>query len=256
MRERGGRRRGELRSTLQERVRGGDLDWNEVGWSHRDCGEIPPMTKRWDVIALCLLGGACTLASCQDSVSPPPTPSETGCVQGSLDTPGITVNVVVSGSYAYIEAWDDGLKIVDISTPTSPKLVAAVNTDRIEGLVVVGNYVYTAGWRGLKVIDVSSPETPTVVGSFGDLVACRGLAVVGNYAYVTAFGSEGHTGLVVIDITTPTAPQRVGSVAIPNVYMEDVDVSGGYAYVAAGRSGFYVFDVSTPNATSLVTTID
>jgi len=184
-------------------------------------------------------------------------------MEGWIDTPGTTREIVVSGSYAYIGAWDDGLKIVDCGAPTFPRLVGAVATDRIEGLVVAGNFVYTAGLRGLKVIDVSSPEAPEVVASFGDYrsepsasMSGRGVSVVGNYAYVAANGSLGRSGLVVIDITTPAAPQRVGSVAIPGVYMEDVDVSAGYAYVAAGRSGLYIFDISNPSAPEFVTMVD
>lgn len=63
--------------------------------------------------------------------------------------------------------------------------------------------------------------------------------VEGRYAYC-AKGA----GLVILDVSDPTAPARVGQAFSGSAL--DVQVSGGYAYVADDWAGLRVIDISNP----------
>ncbi|MBK6900180.1 MAG: hypothetical protein IPH09_13315 [bacterium] len=62
------------------------------------------------------------------------------------------------------------------------------------------------------------------------------MTISGSNLYVTDI----ETGLQVIDITNPANPQMVGNVDTP-WYASGVAVTGDYALVATGFSGFYIF---------------
>jgi len=57
------------------------------------------------------------------------------------------------------------------------------------------------------ILDITNPNAPVVVGQTGALPGVvSGLAVAGNYAYV----SDGDAGLRIVDVTTTTCPEEVG----------------------------------------------
>ena len=76
---------------------------------------------------------------------------------GSLDTAGSAYGVYVSGNYAYLAGGNAGLKVIDISDPTSPQIVGSVDTDgSANGVYVSSNYAYVADrWEGLKVVELT-----------------------------------------------------------------------------------------------------
>ena len=74
-----------------------------------------------------------------------------------------------------------------------------------------------------------------------------GVAVAGNYAYVSSWGS----GLQVIDISVPESPEIVGSVDTPG-FANGVAVAGNYAYVSDWGSGLQVIDISVPESPAIV----
>jgi hypothetical protein len=84
----------------------------------------------------------------------------------------------------------------------------------------------------------------------------EGMAISGNYAYVT---SNANDRLNVIDISDPKAPQIVGS--LQHSYLdgaEDVFVSGNYAYVTTetvGANRLTIVDVTNPNAPTIKSSV-
>lgn len=74
--------------------------------------------------------------------------------------------VVISGNYLYASAFDEGLIIVDISTPTSPSVIGAFdpdpsNSNSIAELDINGTFgVISDLDYGIHVIDLSEPATP------------------------------------------------------------------------------------------------
>ena len=129
------------------------------------------------------------------------------------DTPGWAQSVWVSGGHAYVADSVDGLRIINISTPTLPFEVASIATTGPASAVTgSGDYAYVAASTGgLRVIDVSVPPAPVEVGFYtAGSGQARGVTLVGGLAYVAYHTS----GLVVVDVSTPSSPQLVGSVVM------------------------------------------
>jgi len=69
--------------------------------------------------------------------------------------PGPARAVAVSGGHAHIAG--NGLRIVDVNTPSSPReLVGVTETGQAESVAIAGAYAFHAG-DGFHVIDVSEP---------------------------------------------------------------------------------------------------
>jgi len=126
---------------------------------------------------------------------------------GYWDTPGDAKGVFVSGNYAYVANGSAGLRVIDISDPSSPFEVGYCNTPRCAlGVFVSGNYAYVAAsvdWNNngydegrLYIIDVSNPSSPSEIGYYDTPGAAMGVYVFGNYAYV----ADGYSGLVILRI--------------------------------------------------------
>ena len=156
---------------------------------------------------------------------------------------GYPVAVAVRDNYLYTSLTSE-LVILDISEPVSPTRVGQGPEDvAVNGLFMDPNYMYVAGDAGLQLFDISSPSSPILVGSYRtEGPYASGVTVSGSYAYVAA-GFWG--GLTILDISEPSAPTYVNSYRTDDAIVE-VEVSEGYAYVAAGHAGCHIIDVSDP----------
>src|SRR3989338_6429255 len=69
------------------------------------------------------------------------------------------MGVYVSGRYAYVADLAGGLKIIDVSNPSSPVLKSALATTAANDLYVSGRYAYVADdTAGLRIIDIGGVE--------------------------------------------------------------------------------------------------
>jgi hypothetical protein len=181
-------------------------------------------------------------------VSDPPTAHITGRARSA------TGRVAVGGNYAYV-TWIDSMKVINISSPSSPYEVGATVTQGSPwGVATAGSYAFVVnqvdGLEGdLEVIDVSNATAPHDVGIVALPYFPQGLTVVGNYVYVACL-----YGLLVIDVSNPGSPQIVGSVETQSRAC-DVVLSGSYAYLASFATGLQVIDVSNPESPYLVSTL-
>lgn len=104
----------------------------------------------------------------------------------------------------------------------------------------------------LAAYDVADPTAPHEVAARHVGGAAQGVTVVGDSAYVVAFGA----GIHVIDVSVPLAPRTVGAYRPPYMMGGGIDerdwnavaVGGTYACVADGGNGLRVIDVSDPTA--------
>jgi len=171
---------------------------------------------------------------------PPGNPT----LAGSSSTPSTTMDVYVSGNYAYVTYMDAGMKIFDISNPTNPIDVGTCTTPRWgERVFVSGNYAYvTCDGNGLQIINIVNPSNPFIVGSWDTPRYTSDIFVSGNYAYV---GDE-QEGLQIVDVSNPSNPFRVGYLDTPGE-PDAIYVSGNYAYIADWNSHLLIImDVSNP----------
>ncbi len=165
---------------------------------------------------------------------------------GSLDlSPGFAVAASTQGSYAYLAARQDGLRVVDLSSPDTPREVSALHIPGFAMDVTVhGNHAFVAArGGGLRVIDISDPTTPREVGFHLPPDETWTVAVSGRLAYV----GDRTFGLRVVDISDPTAPFEIGALDMPlGASCQDVVVAGDLVYLATGFKGLHVIDVSDP----------
>jgi len=157
---------------------------------------------------------------------------------GSLNVPGESWDVKVSGSTAYVVG-TMGLQIVDVTYPDIPRQIGSMATSEyINKIAVSGDLAFIVGASGLSVIDVSTPTNPVQISFVSTPDEAWGVAVKDDIVYVVEDG----IGFQVIDVSTPSNPRIVGSVYL-DYYAYDIVLSADKAYVAM-RGGLQVIDIS------------
>jgi len=164
---------------------------------------------------------------------------------------GWTRGITVASGFAYV-ATDDGLFIVDATTPESPVLVGTLDTPgQAQDVAVVGDLAYVADFAGgLRVVDVANQTAPEEVGHARFPGFAEAVAVVGDYAYVAA----AHGGLRVINISQPTFPFEVASYPLENDAV-GVAAAQGLAVLICELGRLVTFDVSIPSNPVLLNTV-
>jgi hypothetical protein len=174
----------------------------------------------------------------------------------SIDLNDVLVfDLFVSGGYAYLAGWTEGLLIVDIDPPESAsvvKTVAPPASSYCNDVCVSGNYAYlAAGFPGVSVIDITDPLTASIVTTI-DTFNANSVAVQDGYAYVT----NGVADVAIIDL------DPLGSASVVREFdfgssssTDGVAVKGNYAYFAGGGVGVKVVDISTPETADVVQTV-
>ena len=172
-------------------------------------------------------------------------PVAPGLVAEMVLTPNDIRDITLQGDYLYVASNNGGLRIISVSTPTSPVEVGYTTAiTPVRSVAVSGDYAYVAGGN-LGVVSVTNPVSPTLVGTYD---VQRGWSynvdVQGNHAYLT------QNSLMVISVTMPTSPALVGSVSTFMPYY--VDVAGDYAYLADYLEGLQVISVTIPTSPTIM----
>ena len=146
-----------------------------------------------------------------------------------------------------------GLRVVDISNPQSPVLKGSFTTNNASFVVVDGSHAYVAG-DGFWILDVSEPTNPIEMSAMDTSENFTDLAVAGNYAYLVKDASEHGVcskSLWIVDIQDPAAPIPITSIPTENVIGEAINgkgiqVANNLAYLVVD-SGFEILDVTDDN---------
>ena len=157
--------------------------------------------------------------------------------------------ITIAGTYAYICA-DVGLVVVDLSTPTNPRIETVIGApflNRPNAVQVQFRYAFVTDAEGLKILDVTDLASPEPKASL-PLHEARNVYVARTYAYV----SGGHDGLVIVDVKNPLEP-KVDQVFNADGCINDLnDVKLGiaynsqFAYLADGHNGLRVVQLTSP----------
>jgi hypothetical protein len=123
-------------------------------------------------------------------------------------------SVTVQFRYALVTD-KEGLKVVDVTHPEVPKVVAEVPIAQAHNVYVARTYAYVAaGSQGLIIVDVERPEHPFVDQSYtadGRLNDTRDVKVASTNVSLFAYVADGENGLRVIQLTSPeTTPGYLG----------------------------------------------
>ncbi len=127
------------------------------------------------------------------------------------------------------------------------RLVGSLDLDYGSGVALSGNYAYVSdGYGSLYILDVSDPTAPHEVGRFDTTDMSRSVAVSGDFAYLTAYGS--FDGLWIINVSDPQEPHAVGRYSSPCRVVGDFVLSVGfdYGYMPAGYRGLRILDMTDP----------
>jgi hypothetical protein len=141
-----------------------------------------------------------------------------------------------------------GLVIVDIDTPTAPRIAATVPLRDARAVAVQFRYAFVAHAEGLASVDVTDPSAPRVVANV-PLDDARDVYIARTYAYVAG----GAKGLVIVDVERPEAPVvddvydaegRINDTRAVKVGMTNASL---FAYLADGKNGLRIVQLLTPN---------
>ncbi len=179
--------------------------------------------------------------------------------------------------YVAVVAHDDGMEIIDVTSPAGATPVSRVRDDSSKRLsnphsvdvFEKDGRIYTVSTasadRGLQIVDVTDPRNPEALGTLFDgwtLYDARDVDVftIGNriYAVVTAYGaggSEGWDGIRIVDVTDPRSPAFVGALRddgtrlLKDTRGVDTFVIGEHTYAAVtgnGNDGVEIVRVTDP----------
>lgn len=167
-----------------------------------------------------------------------------------LDLDCVIEDVSVNGNYAYVSCGSDGLKIINISTPSSPSLVKSYALSAgAYALTVSGNYAYVSTEEGgLSIINISTPSLPSTVGAYtpssSDKQSPTQVLLNGTKIYIA-----GEERLNIINVSSKTSPTKLGSFDTDSSYnVYGVAVKGDYAYITGqALEVLNVSDASDPS---------
>jgi len=106
----------------------------------------------------------------------------------------------------------DGLHVIDITHPETPRDVAHVALRDAHKLHVARTYAYVAdGADGIAIVDVTQPEHPFVYQMFnadGKISDARDVVVATTNASLFAYVADGKNGLKVLQLTSPESQPK------------------------------------------------
>lgn len=145
--------------------------------------------------------------------------------------------IYVSGAYAYVADWQEGLIIIDVSNRAVPKKVGGVKLPGPAWCVFVkSSYAFVTVLRsGVHIIDISNPMLPKVVATYTETKFPHDIYLLNQYAYV----QDSVAGLKIVDVTNPLDPRTIGGYKAESTGLY---VDERFAYLA-DRSEFMVIDV-------------
>ena len=159
-------------------------------------------------------------------------------------------HVTLGGRYAYVAA-DRGVVVVDLDTPTAPRLAAVLPLAGVRATALQFRYLFATDADGLAVVDVTKPEAPRLeAGARVRLADAQRVYVARSYAYVAA----GRDGLAIVDVERPLAPALHALFDAGGQLADSRDVvvastnASLFAYVADGAGGLKVLQLTSPES--------
>eukprot|EP00659_Diplonema_papillatum_P004693 gene4693-7204_t len=166
-------------------------------------------------------------------------------------TAGAVRGFVVAGSYAYIGDESGGLRILDVSNPSSMLLMGTLPFGVAHGHDVALTsdpdiIIVSMHSLGIWKVNMSDVTLPVVVGTYVTPQDAVMSYVVGNYALVACDAA----GLLVVH--WPSMKLVASTLLVDRAL--HIDVVGSYAFVADGSAGLHVVDISNVQLPTLVAT--
>ena len=176
-------------------------------------------------------------------------------VFGSMTLTGGPRDIVVNGNYAYVASTNNSqeLQIVDVTNPASPSLAGTYNasgTANAFSVAVSGLTAFlakdTSSSAEFFSINISNPSSPSLRDTLEFGSAMNGIAIVGNYAYISTDSNTQE--LAVVSIGNPADVTLAGSLNLPGTQNAET-ISGFGNTVVMGESGagaITIVDITNP----------
>jgi hypothetical protein len=157
-----------------------------------------------------------------------------GTFTGSTNVNGL----YASGNYLYLACGDIGLKIMDISNPSSPQSVSLFNTTGFANDVIVNTtYAYVAdSFNGMLILDVSNPAAPVLKSKFTGTGQILGIYANNN----NVFCADNTYGIENVNVSNPNSPSKAGYIQT-NSSANNIFYFGGYIFLAAAEGGLGIY---------------
>jgi len=136
------------------------------------------------------------------------------------------LRLTLQGTLAYV-ATSTGLAVVDLSTPTAPKLLSAQTSGAIEDVAVSGHLAFlAAGAQGLSVVDITEPALPLTLPPLVDpssvalnatITQAHGVQIGALPTQTWLFVADGANGIRAVNVSALYDPyrDRPGSLSAP-----------------------------------------
>lgn len=153
-----------------------------------------------------------------------------------LTLPGSVAPIAVSGDYAYVASYPDGLQVIDISNIAAPTSVghAGMLANSATCVVVTGTTAVVGGsTSGLEIFDISQPANPVEVGLCGAGFGFLCADIVGDTVFAAGYVSTGFQWFGLPCDSEPVAGvdgpvvEDCGLRAYPNPAFSTVTLSSG-----------------------------
>ncbi|MDA3809820.1 MAG: hypothetical protein PF518_05745 [Spirochaetaceae bacterium] len=168
-------------------------------------------------------------------------------ILGSFSSTSGERALIAKGDFVFIADGQDGMLILNVADPITPKLHGVVDLNNAMDVDISGNYAYVADYsEGLKIIDISDSRFPYLVGSYPLIpvgMDSQKVKVSGNYVYLY----DKNFGLMIIDVSNPSSPIETTSSPITGV-SGGLSISGSYGYIPGSTGELKVMSLFDPTA--------
>ena len=186
-----------------------------------------------------------------------------GAPLGALTLPGQGAagepRVELEGSLAAVALGEQGLRIVDVSAPRAPRLLASIEAVAgVFDVAVEGERAYAAsGAHGLRVLDVADPAASRELGFYDPEASVDCAAVEDAIVYLCA------GGLHVVDAQDSGRPREIAR--WPDVSdaadaarkpLRAIALGEGLAFLSGAGADLQVLDITQPGAPRLLGTLE
>lgn len=155
---------------------------------------------------------------------------------------GLIDSVSIQGDYAFIAVSGQGWKVLDISSPVTPREIATVDSPaQVKALQIKDGHAYITNFNGgLHVFDVMNPRSPREVAVLDIPGRPRTVGVSDDALYMTTADKK----IYLINVADPASPAVVGAFSTGN---SPVAAVYGTKVIAADlQKGLVISDVSDP----------
>ncbi|MGI8733122.1 MAG: hypothetical protein ACR2LM_07460 [Pyrinomonadaceae bacterium] len=164
---------------------------------------------------------------------------------GALDDAN---NITIAGNYAYVTT-ANALVVVNIDEPLQPRIVQRIAMKHPRAIAIQFRYGFLVDDEGLKIVEVTTPEqTRLVEGASIALEDAHDVYVARTYAYV-ANGKAGMAIIDVEQPEQPRLDQVFNADGqLNDVHQVKIAMTNAslFAYVADGRNGLRILQLTSP----------